>query len=187
MTKQLGFLMNLDKCLGCRGCAMACQNERPHQTIAYRRITKLESHPQSFFGFLSMACNHCVYPACIRACPQGCFKKRRDGIVVHNPLRCTGCHTCTGACPFQVPRINPVTKKVEKCDFCLHRQEKGLKPACVEACIVNALKIINLSEELPEHYQADLPGFMALKLTKPATRFILPETQTVHRYWIKEE
>lgn len=91
------------------------------------------------------------------------------------------------ACPFQVPQVNPVTNKVEKCDFCLHRQEKGLKPACVAACIVEALKIIDLSEDLPAHYHTDLPGFLTVKMTKPAVRFILPKDQPVHRYWINKK
>lgn len=181
MSKQLGFLMDLDKCLGCRGCAMACQNEKSQGQIPRRKVITLARTPENFFGFLSMACNHCANPACIRECPQGCFKKRRDGIVVHDPLRCISCKTCTGACPFQIPKINPFTNKVEKCDFCFERQDKGLKPACIEACIPQALTLIDLSKPLPETYQKELPGFLNIKLTRPAVRFILPKNRKA--YW----
>ena len=96
-------------------------------------------------------CNHCSNPPCVRACPTKATFKRDDGIVAMDFHRCIGCRFCISACPygarslnFRDPRpfIKNVNKEfptrtrgvVEKCNFCLERQVKGLQPACVEAC-----------------------------------------------------
>lgn len=181
MSRQLGFLMDLQKCIGCKGCAMACKNENGLGDTDWRRVMVLTEHPQNFFGFLSMACNHCANPACMRECPKGCFKKRRDGIVLHDPSRCTGCKSCIGACPYRVPQFNPLTGKVSKCNLCFTRLEKGLKPACVEACIPEALQLIDLEGPLPENSQEALPGYFSVRLTRPSVRFILPGSNI--RFW----
>lgn len=174
MARQLAFLLDLNKCIGCKGCEMACQNENYLDVIHWRKIVTLAKHAENFFGFLSMACNHCSNPACIKVCPQGCFKKRRDGIVLHTPFNCTACKSCIGACPFRVPQFNPHTRKVEKCNFCYKLIDKGLQPACVEACIPEALNIIDLSLPQPEKYHETIPGFTMILLTRPSVRFILP-------------
>ncbi|MBZ4687047.1 MAG: 4Fe-4S ferredoxin, iron-sulpur binding protein [Clostridiales bacterium] len=175
MVKQLGFIIDLNKCIGCKGCEMACHNENCLDDIHYRKIVTLAEHPKNFFGFLSMACNHCRNPACIKVCPKGCFKKRKDGIVLHTNSNCSGCESCIGACPFRVPQINPQTGKVEKCNFCFKRIDQGLKPACVEACIPEALYITDLSKPLSEKYHEILPGFTIIRITRPSIRFILPQ------------
>jgi molybdopterin-containing oxidoreductase family iron-sulfur binding subunit len=99
--------------------------------------------------FLTL-CNHCDNPPCVRACPTQATFKRPDGIVGMDFHRCIGCRFCMAACPFgarsfnftdpraSLKEINPEyptrTKGVvEKCNFCMERIDKGLKPACVEA------------------------------------------------------
>jgi tetrathionate reductase subunit B len=51
---------------------------------------------------------------------------------------CIGCGFCLDACPYDARYINPVTKKVDKCDFCLARLERGAEPACVTTCTAHA-------------------------------------------------
>ncbi|GBE36607.1 tetrathionate reductase subunit B precursor [bacterium BMS3Bbin07] len=94
-------------------------------------------------------CNHCDNPPCVRVCPTQATFKRKDGIVAQDYHRCIGCRFCMAACPFGsrsfnwrdprpfIKRLNPEfptrTKGVvEKCNFCVERLAKGLKPACVE-------------------------------------------------------
>ena len=63
------------------------------------------------------------------------MKRKEDGIVLINRDKCIGCRNCEGACPFGHPRFNAEAKVMEKCTLCVHRIEKGLRPACVDTCI----------------------------------------------------
>jgi len=172
LARQLGFLINLKRCIGCHGCEFACRNEYQANSIGYRRVINI-ANPE-IFGFLSMACNHCANPECIRSCPQKCYQKRRDGIVLHNSTRCDGCGSCIGACPYRSPRLNPLNKKTSKCNLCFTRLDKGKNPICVDACVQEALKTIDLTGQLPDEYKETIPAFPSVRLTKPSVRFILP-------------
>lgn len=174
MEKRLGFLIDLGRCVGCRGCEIACINENRLQQVQYRRVTKI-GNETSLTGFLSLSCNHCVNPECIRVCKSKCFQKRRDGVVLQNPQRCDGCRSCVGACPFQIPKLNPRTKKAGKCNFCADRVRQGLEPACVSACVVSALRVIDLNQPEPD-WRETLSMFPIVQFTQPSLRFIPPRS-----------
>jgi tetrathionate reductase subunit B len=96
--------------------------------------------------FLPWLCNHCERPICNTVCPVGAAYKREDGIVMIDPHRCIGCNYCRAACPYNVRYSNPITGMLEKCDFCVHRVDSGLPPACVETCPTNAMVFGNLKD-----------------------------------------
>ena len=183
MPKQLGFLVDLGKCVGCRGCEVACGNRQQPEPMQYRRVVNISRENQVLF-FLSLACNHCMNPECIRVCKEKCFYKRQDGVVLYNSQRCNGCRRCLGACPFQAPKVNPRTKKISKCDFCFHQLDQGLEPACAAACIVGALQVVDILQPLPGCTQEMLPDFSITRFTKPSTRVILPKKPQC--FWRKE-
>ncbi|OEH86884.1 hypothetical protein BHU72_01070 [Desulfuribacillus stibiiarsenatis] len=184
MNKQKGFLINLDKCIGCKGCEMACQNEHRLLEKRRRKITGFDDRQRDVSGFISMACNHCESPACIAVCPKHCFKKRRNGIVFHDALHCSGCKSCVGACPFGAPKYITITGKVDKCNMCAERLEHGLQPACTSSCITGALSLINLSAN--ENMYCRLPANIKMaQFTKPSVRFILPNKPK--QYWLKAD
>lgn len=183
MAKQLGFLIDLEKCIGCKACEMACKNERKIDEVPrWRRVVRLGHDPRmvSSEQVISLACNHCENPECFRVCPQRAYHKRRDGIVIHNPLRCNGCKQCIGACPFRTPQYNPLTKKVEKCDLCADRIDAGGTPACVEACLLGALQVIDIRKGLPEGALERVSGFVNIKVTKPSVRFMPAKPVSAH-------
>lgn len=181
MTLQKGFVFNPNRCLGCRACQMACAvNHGLPPGVFLRRIEDIEltRGNQVLKYYLSSSCNHCTNPECFRVCPQLAFRKRRDGIVVQDPGKCTGCGNCTRSCPFRAPVINPVSGKTVKCDLCFGRIEDNEKPFCIAACPVNALQLINYrtADETNSELVKELPGVPRIQLTRPATRYVALKT-----------
>jgi ferredoxin len=71
---------------------------------------------------------------------------RSDGIVDFDKNACIGCKACIAACPYDAIFINPDDHCAEKCNFCAHRLDVGLEPACVVVCPTEAIVIGDLSD-----------------------------------------
>jgi formate dehydrogenase iron-sulfur subunit len=108
-------------------------------------------------------CMHCDNPACAKLCPFGSAKKTAEGPVHIDPALCFGGAKCRDVCPWKVPQRQagvgvythleplPVGGGVMyKCDLCRDRLGRGAKPACVEACPKQALRIGRRSDLLEE-------------------------------------
>ena len=121
---------------------------------------------------VSLACNHCDDPSCLKACPTSAYAKRDDGIVTHDNERCIGCKLCTMACPYRVPCFDKDLGKVSKCEMCYERIDKGELPICIMSCPMEALEIIDLSDPKNAAHLDNLPGLPPTKMTHPSTRFI---------------
>mgnify|MGYP001188986132 FL=1 len=160
MTYQLVFTIDFNRCINCKTCEMAC-NSYYGLTGAHRRnVLTFDNEPGKPPVHLSMSCNHCKNPICVSVCPENNFQKRRDGIVVHEANHCRACTRCITACPFQAPKLNPLTNRADKCNFCVERIDEGLKPVCVENCVTAALSVMTLhaGEPRPDSLKhADIP------------------------------
>jgi Fe-S-cluster-containing dehydrogenase component len=88
--------------------------------------------------FVPKICNHCENPSCVQVCPTGATFRTIDGAVLIDHDHCIGCQYCVQACPYGARFFNYEERVTEKCTLCYHRITKGLKPACVEVCPVNA-------------------------------------------------
>jgi Fe-S-cluster-containing dehydrogenase component len=115
-------------------------------------------------GFIVMRCFHCTKPVCLNACPTKAISKRLDGIVVIDADLCTGCKACIEACPFGAPQFNPEKNIVEKCTMCMHRIDKGLKPACVEACPNKAIYFGDINQLTELRRQSHANSFFLVNL-----------------------
>ncbi len=153
---EKGIYCDLDLCVGCGACVVACMDENDVNLMAgdvgNRRIHRLENpcDEKQLLRFVSVACNHCEDSPCLIGCPTGAI--RRDdvtGAVVVNQDICIGCHSCALACPFGVPRYDAQDKLV-KCDLCSDRVAAGLAPACVRICPFSALKLMAPNEVAKE-------------------------------------
>ena len=142
MKKNI-FIFDENKCVGCHACIVACMNENGLQSsVRWRNVySSNDFHfPDLPLFHLSLACNHCDEAPCLKNCPALAYSKdEKTGAVIHDPKKCIGCKYCTWACPFDAPKFNPKINIVEKCNFCNHRIEENLKPACAELCPTGAL------------------------------------------------
>jgi DMSO reductase iron-sulfur subunit len=187
-NKQHGFFFTADNCIGCHACEAACseKNENPGH-IAFRSVGYVEGgcYPDSKRMNISMACNHCDDPVCLKGCPTKAYTKHTEyGAVLQDPETCFGCGYCTWVCPYNAPQLDPIKGQVSKCNMCVDRLEVGLKPACVSACLGNALDF-GVIENIPENREeakVSIPGFPDPGITHPNIRFqqtrTLPEEVT---------
>ena len=175
--KQHGFYFNADNCIACHACEAACseKNDLPAH-IAFRSVGYLEggSFPSSTRLNISMACNHCDDPVCLKGCPTLAYTKFAEyGAVLQDPDICFGCGYCTWVCPYNAPQLDLKAGHVSKCNMCVDRLEVGLKPACVSACLAGALDfgVIETKPDNREMLDAQLPGFPTPEITHPNIRF----------------
>ena len=96
--------------------------------------------------FVPKLCNQCDKPPCVQVCPVGATYQAADGVVLVDPKWCIGCGYCIMACPYGMRFFHPQSHVAEKCNFCYHRINKGMKPACVLACPVSARRIGNIKD-----------------------------------------
>ena len=99
-----GFVIDLEKCVGCHGCSVACKgaNGTP-PTVTRARVDRGTegSYPNAVRTIRPMLCMMCENPPCVAVCPQGATTIRdEDGIVVIDADRCIGCKYCIAACPY---------------------------------------------------------------------------------------
>ena len=141
MTKY-AFVIDQRKCIGCHACTVACKAEHDIPIGVYRTWVKYiekGEFPNSRRYFLVNRCNHCDNAPCVAICPTRALYKRKDGIVDFDSSRCIGCKSCMQACPYDALYIDPYSHTAAKCNYCAHRTEIGLEPACVVVCPERAI------------------------------------------------
>jgi Fe-S-cluster-containing dehydrogenase component/formate-dependent nitrite reductase membrane component NrfD len=141
MTKY-AFVIDQRKCIGCHACTVACKAEHDVPIGVYRTWVKYiekGEFPNSRRYFLVNRCNHCDDAPCVAICPTKALFKRKDGIVDFDSSRCIGCKSCMQACPYDALYIDPYSHTAAKCNYCAHRTEVGLEPACVVVCPEHAI------------------------------------------------
>ncbi len=167
--KQMAFLIDLERCIFCRSCVIACKLENHVSTEWQRNEVVLigpdQSKDPSMFP-VYMNCQHCENPACIASCPvegKALEKRESDGRVIVKPEMCDGDLFCVYACPYGALSLTPEKNKlgyfyVDKCTFCIHKADRaedaigGNRPACVMKCTTGALDFGEL-EELEERVE----------------------------------
>jgi tetrathionate reductase subunit B len=145
--KQVGMLLDLNRCVGCHSCSVSCKQEHEVPLGSFRtRVRYLERPEGKTLAFAPLLCMHCKDAPCIKACPSKAITRLDDGRVVINEQKCDLEEECVAACPYGAIFINEVRQKAEKCDLCLHRTEVGLEPACVASCPTDAILFGDLED-----------------------------------------
>lgn len=132
--------------------------------------------------FVPRLCMQCENPPCVSVCPVSATYRTDDGVVLVDQERCIGCGYCVVACPYGARYIVPsggespmgIAGVVDKCTFCYHRTTRGMLPACVEVCPVEARRFGDLND--PES-----PVNVALRTER--TQVMKPELGTKPRVY----
>ncbi len=119
------MVIDLDKCVACQGCSIACRFEnntpvvKPSEAILGRAVRwndvfpmpvnpteETGEYPHVNSKYLTRPCMHCDNPPCTKVCPVQATYKDEEGLVRQNYDRCIGCRFCTVACPYGVRYFN---------------------------------------------------------------------------------
>ncbi len=134
---RYGFAIDQRTCIGCHACTVACKTEHEIPIGQFRTWVKYVEkgeYPSTTRAMGVMRCNHCTNAPCVTACPTQALFIRPDGIVDFDSSQCIGCKMCMQACPYDAIYIDAETHTAAKCNFCAHRIDQGLEPACVQVC-----------------------------------------------------
>jgi Fe-S-cluster-containing dehydrogenase component/formate-dependent nitrite reductase membrane component NrfD len=155
-------------CIGCHACTTACKSENDVPLGVNRTYVKyvdVGTFPQARRAFQVTRCNQCEDAPCVAACPTAAMYRRPDGIVDFDKRICIGCKACMAACPYDAIFINPEDHSAEKCNFCAHRLDVGLEPACVVVCPTQAIKVGDLAD--PSSAVARIVGREPVAVRRP--------------------
>jgi Fe-S-cluster-containing dehydrogenase component/formate-dependent nitrite reductase membrane component NrfD len=136
------WVIDQTSCIGCHACTTACKQENEVPLGVNRtwvKYVETGTFPQTRRQIAVLRCNHCAEPPCVEVCPTSAMFRRSDGIVDFDASRCIGCKACLQACPYDAIYIDPERHVAEKCNFCAHRVDRGLLPACVVVCPTESL------------------------------------------------
>lgn len=159
------IVVDLDRCIGCHGCEIACKNENNIALGEYwNKVVErgpFGEYPDLEMYFLPTMCQQCQDAPCVNVCPTGASYRDADGMVLVDKEKCIGCKSCIMACPYGAryyrenedgyfgTELNEYEAvmytampqgRVDKCTFCVDRIDAGGNEpqACVAACPAGA-------------------------------------------------
>jgi Fe-S-cluster-containing dehydrogenase component/formate-dependent nitrite reductase membrane component NrfD len=176
---QWAKVIDHTRCIGCHACTTACKSENVvpiSVTRTYVKHVDVGVFPQARRAHQVTRCNQCAHAPCVTACPTAAMFKRSDGIVDFDKSICIGCKACMAACPYDAIFINPEDHSAEKCNFCAHRIDIGLEPACVVVCPTQAILVGDMN---------DADSYVAQIINRESVTVRRPEKETLPKLFYK--
>ncbi|KNG93858.1 4Fe-4S dicluster domain-containing protein [Pseudaestuariivita atlantica] len=202
--KKLGLVIDLDTCVGCHACVVACKGwntenygaplsdqhaygATPSGTFL-NRVHAYEVQPDrgpAQTVHFPKSCLHCDDAPCVTVCPTGAsYKRVEDGIVLVNEDDCIGCGLCAWACPYGARELDRAAGVMKKCTLCVDRiynenlPEEDRTPACVRTCPAGARHFGDLGDpdSAVSQLVMDREGvdLMPELVTKPVNKYLPP-------------
>ena len=192
--KRYAFVIEVDRCIDCKACMVACEVENQVPIGHHRNWVKAASLQGAFPAlaqdFVPGNCMHCEKPPCVQVCPSGASYQRADGLVLIDQDKCIGCRFCLSACPYDARYYDEARGVVDKCSACVHRLDAGQPPACVETCVGGARHFGDLNDPESEVAKLYATGrahpFHPETGTGPKVFYVSAKGQTDSEFPVKE-
>ena len=194
---QYGMIIDLERCVGCHACTIACKAEWEVPVEFGRnwvyRIGPAMVGEEMASTYYPGLCNHCDEPVCVPECPAdtiemtftdtksgkteilevaATWKDPFDGTVQIDKSRCIGCGACVDACPYNARYVNPdQTDEVSddgKADKCTYCKPR-VDAGGIPACVQTCITGARIFGDL------DDPGSEVSQYVKKGARGIEPK------------
>lgn len=157
MTPRYVWVIETDRCVGCRTCMIGCRMENEvvdgefRMRVLNAQNTYIQDQPTGTYpnlkeDWLPVPCQHCSTPSCVDVCPTGASHVDETGLVMIDESKCIGCHYCIWACPYDARFFDEREGKADKCTMCKHRLDKGEQPICVQPCSGRCLHVGDIND-----------------------------------------
>ncbi len=147
-TARWGMAVDMQSCVGCSACGIACKTENDVPLGMTRRwVNKVTKglFPDLQMEVWSDCCQHCDNPPCVSCCPTGAsYVHQATGTTQVDASRCTGCKACVASCPYDARFVRP-EGYVDKCTLCAHGLGEG-ETACSAVCPTSAILVGDLDD-----------------------------------------
>jgi formate dehydrogenase iron-sulfur subunit len=209
------FLIDTTRCTACRGCQVACKewkgfpavptkqrgtHQNPpdltHYNFKLVRFAEHVENGQVHWNFFPDQCRHCLDPGCKSGAslPDSIIQDKETGAVIYTEKTVKeDFETIRSSCPYDIPRQDPKTKRIVKCDMCIDRVRANLKPMCVKTCAMGAMNfgeredMLKLAAERLAFVQKDFPKAQLCDMENVSVIYLVADAPaTYHKYAVAD-
>jgi len=160
--KKWNMIIDVAECTNCNLCTLAAMDEyvgnewpgysAPMPRHGHKWINILQKErgqtPMIDIAYVPTMCNHCDDAPCMKAAPKGAIKKRRDGIVLIDPVKAKGQRQIVDACPYGHIWWNEELSLPQAWTFDAHLIDQGWQQTRgQQSCPTGAMRAIKVEDE----------------------------------------